>query len=164
MSEKVLGIIRVMRLPPHPFARQTTPVYDDLFLTSDRVIVARVTGGGYTTIKEEVISIFLGGTGITSDIIISAKKAEKESREALEKEHLELPLEDVLKADKHNFAIPKSDITKVELKSRMRAKVINIITNKKKHNWYLFLKKGVKLEDYENIIRQAFPNKLSVKK
>ena len=149
MSEKVLGIIRVFR---PAFARQ---IYEDLFLTPDRVIVARTSGG--------IGGMLFGAVGGAIEGVISAYREKKK-----EKGYLELPLEDVLKADKNNFAIPKSEITKVELKKFGRGAKINIITSKKKHKWYaaglIPEKKGVKLEDYENILRPVFGDKLSVKK
>jgi len=149
MSEKVLGIIRVNR---PAFARTIT---ETLFFTPDRVIVAR-TSGGFGGMLFGVI-----GAGI--EAAITARKGKKK-----EKEYLELSLESVLKADKNNFAIPNSEVTKIELKSRRR---FHITTSKKKHEWYagpiLPEEKGKKVrypEDYEDILRPVFGDKLSVKK
>ncbi len=71
-----------------------------------------------------------------------------------------------------NFAIPNSEVAKVELKSRMR---LNIKTSKKEHKWYGGgLSRGLVLperegklqypEDYENILRPIFGDRLIVKK
>jgi len=150
MSEKVFGIIKVNR----GNTRET------LFLTPDRVIVARTSGG---------FGGMFGGIGA----VISEYKGKKK-----EKEYLELSPESVLTADKKNFAIPKSEITKVELKKRRFGKELNIATSKKKYEWsdkiyeehkwnvagLIPEKKDAKLEDYEDILRPIFGEKLSVKK
>jgi len=149
MSEKIFGIIEANR----PAFMRT--IRETLFFTSDKVIVARTSGSS---------GVMFGAIGAIYDSITTTKKAEK---------MLELPLEDVLKAHKDNYAIPNSEITRVELKSRMR---LNIITSKDKHKWYggglsrdLILpeKKEKKVrypEDYGNMLRPIFGDKLSVKK
>ena len=71
-----------------------------------------------------------------------------------------------------SFAIPNSEITKVELKKRPSAHLmidLNIITDKKKCKWLFHSpdiekKKDVEFESYENMFRSVFGDKLSVKK
>jgi len=64
--------------------------------------------------------------------------------------------------------IPRSEITKVELDKFVKLIKLDIITREEEYKWYpkglIPEQKDVKLEDYENILRQAFPDKLSVKK
>ena len=156
MSGKVLGIIPVRR---PSFART---IGETLYFTSDRVIVARTYSSG--------LKGMIPGVGVAITLK-DARKAEKKAEGILE-----LP-EGILKAHKDNYAIPNSEITKVELKKygKYGAK-IHITTSKKKHKWYHLqygeTKEGktIKLEfreyssDLENILRQAFGDKLSVKK
>lgn len=142
LSEEVLGIMRVFR------SGWSGTIHEELFLTTDRVIVARSGKGGE----------LFGAIGAAVQWFRGRKKGEK-----LEK----LILEDVLKADKNNFAIPNSEIREVKLKKFGRGAKIHILTNKKKHEWYaggIPDKEKVKLEDYESILQRAFPEKLSVSK
>ncbi len=64
--------------------------------------------------------------------------------------------------------LPKSEIIKVELNKFFKAVKLDIITSEERYKWYarglIPEKKGKKLEDYQNILQQAFPNNLSVKK
>ena len=143
MSEEVLGVIGVMR---PAFART---IYETLFFTPDRVIVARTSGG---------LGTLFGGIGAGIEAYRGAKKAE---------EMRKLSLESVLTADKHNYAISNSEITKVELRKKWTGIKINIETKDKTGKWTctgIPEKKKVKLEDYENILRPVFGDKLSVKK
>ena len=155
MSEKVLGIIRLMR---YSFTRHI--IYEHLFITPDRVIVARAAAGP-PWFTPPVIDLAMD----FYNIFYKSKKAEKG--------YLELPLEDVLKADKNNYAIPNSEIIKVELKKWGGGSKINITTNKKTHKWFAaglisdpedYENILYKFEDYENILQLAFLDKLSVKK
>ena len=145
-QKEVLGIIRGGRWT---FARHM--VFEDLFFTPDRVFVARVATGAPWYAPTEI--------DIAKSLYNVSYKLKKS-----EKGYLELPLGDVLKADKNNYAISNSEIIKVELKKFGRGSFINITTNKKTQKWFTLglipEKKDVKLEDYENILRQAFPDKL----
>ena len=166
-----------------PFAK-TLYVFEDLFLTSDRVVVARrVTTSDYEkkSRKRRIFDAFvtaLGSRGPYPSELEKAKRTEREYLEMQEKEFLDLPLEEILEADEQNFAIPKSDIVEIELRSSPLKKhkwlenlgvaairKLSIVTKKKKYGWLLFPSlKGVKLEDYENILQLVFPTKLCVKK
>jgi len=140
VSERVLGIISVFR---RFFGRGT--VLEELYLTADMVIVARI-GGGSLLIWPLATWFRVG------------KKEEKLA---------ELSVEELLKADKNNFAIYNSEIRKVELKKHGLEVEINIITNEKKYEWHVRgspRKKNAKIEDYEKILELVFPDKLSVSK
>ena len=95
------------------------------------------------------------------DSKVTAKKAKKKAEE-----YRESSMEDVLKADKNNYAIPDSDITKVELKKYVRGTKLNIKTSKKygKTKWYAGGAWKDVGEKYENMLRPIFGDKLSVKK
>ena len=183
MSEEILGCIRVMMPSFGPFAK-TLCVFEDLFLTSYRVVVARrVATSDYEkrSRKRRIFDAFVTALGSRGPYPSESEKAKRTEREYLqmqEKEFLDLPLEEVLKADEHNFAIPKSDILEVELRSSPPKKhkwlenlgvsatrKLSIITDKKKYVWLLFPSlKSVKLEDCENTLQLAFSTRLSVKK
>jgi hypothetical protein len=141
VSEKVLGIINVFRTIF--FGRGT--VLEELYLTADMVIVARIGGG--SLLIWPLATWFRAG-----------KKEEKLA---------EFSVGELLKADKNNFAIFNSEIRKVELKKHGLGAEINIITNEKKYEWYVRGipgKKNAKIEDYEKILELVFPDKLSVSK
>ncbi len=150
MSEKVLYTINLNR---PAFARM---VRETLFVTPDRLIVAKTSGKGF--------GVMFGAGGALYDQLVTEKKA-KEKGEKL----AEISPEDILKSDENNYAIPNADIQKIEVKSRAR---FHITTTKKKHKWYLLAKKmewtktsiHEDIENLENILRPIFGDKLSVKK
>lgn len=166
MSEKVLGIVKVAR--PYwgwNIFEWSSFIHEQLVFTSDRVLVIRkwseYMGGGVGA--TDVID---GLTGVAFDAI----KTSESKRRMLERERHVRTLEELLRADKHNFAIPNSEIRKIELKSRFR---FHITTNKEKHKWYASphpystTEKGKEIKypaDYENMLRPTFGDKLSVKK
>ena len=129
MSEKVLGIIRTMKTFPDI-------IYEDLIITPDRVIVARAT----STMP------YLGTLVYLMKFAFDLNELKK-----AEKKYLELPPEDILKANKNNFAIPNSEIIKVEAEfgGQLGQLVsLSITTTKKKYNkksWvhtYIFTKES----------------------
>lgn len=164
MSEKVLGILRAKRwvFSIRPY------VSEFLLFTLDRLIVVRQSAKlPYYTLG----ATHTDATGILAELLKTVK------------------VEEILKSDKHNFAIPNSEITKIELtkscgeadavyprgytgsnidKLRWSLKWINldVITSRKKYKWNdldIPEKKDVELEDYENMLRPVFDDKLSVK-
>lgn len=213
MSEKVLGIMRVVR----GNARET------LFLTPHRVVVVRDRRGSalavgvrygiivgavidtlvFFTLKVSVIEAFIIGFvivvvcgavgGAIGAIIARAQEKEERPLEQLseavisahkrkkkEKEYVELPAEDILKADKNNFDIPYSEITKVELSKKLGSIRINMESAPARYikdeeiegatywgKWHargIPEKKKAEIEDYEDILRPVFGDKLSVEK
>ena len=79
--------------------------------------------------------------------------------------------DEILKADEHNFAIPNSEIIKIELKYgwwNVKAE-LNVATSNKKYQCFLKdipskAEKKRRAEHCENILRPIFRDKLSVKK
>lgn len=144
MSEKVLGILKARRfvfsIPPY--------VREFLLFTSDRVIVAR---------KSTKLPYFAAGAHAeVDDVFIELLKT--------------VEAEDILRSNKHNFAVSNSEITKVELKashSDMDVWIdLKITTSEKKHKWNdlgIPQKRYAKLEDYEDMLRSTFGDKLSVR-
>ena len=102
-----------------------------------------------------------GAVGGVVGAVLDARKAKKK-----DEEQRELSLEDILKADKNNFAIPNSDITEVELKRYVRGTKIEIETSKKygKTKWYADGAWKDVGEKHENMLRPIFGDRLSVKK
>jgi hypothetical protein len=154
VSEKVLGILKAGKPASGGYK------YKTLFLTPDRVIVAR-TGKS----RMVIAGTLFGAVGAGIEATVTARKAKKK-----EKETLELPVEDILRADKNNYFLSNLEIKEIELKKGGWGRLIglNIITSRKKHKWgvrgLVPEKKGVKLEDYENMLRPIFKDRLIVKK
>ena len=136
-----------------------------MIVTQDRVIVAR-RSSPYLNMSG-AWTIGVGGViGIALDVLEAKKKKNRERHEA--KEYRELSLEEVLKANKNNYAIPNSDITEVVLKKLWRGVQIQIKTSKKygKTLWGVDVVGSWKDvgEKYENMLRPIFGDRLSVKK
>jgi hypothetical protein len=146
MSEKVLCIIR--------------RVGELLFFTPDRVVVANCMEIHKKSRVEDLFYMLSGSYVRSTDTYNHNKKKEKE--------YLELPLESVLTADEKNFAIPNSEITKVELRKRWVGVELNILAREKEHKSLVTglipEKKKTKIEDYEKLLRPVFGDKLSVEK
>ena len=122
MGEEVLGI---MRADTKTFMGHRE---EQLFFTSDRVIVARLKGGFPA-------AWMFGAIGAAIEVGM-ARKAERKAEE-----HAKISPESVLKADRHNYAIPNSEIIEVKLENGG----LHIITSKKKHVWAVLvdLKLGI---------------------
>jgi len=143
VSEKALGILRARRfvfsIPPY--------VHELLLFTPQRVIVAR---------KSKLPYFAAGPHTDVSDILEELVRT--------------MDIEGVLRSDKHNFVVFNSEIRKVELKASHSGMDIwidlNITTREKKYKWHdlnIPQKKDAKLEDYEDMLRSAFGDKLSVR-
>ena len=160
-GEKLLGCIRVE-------GRRGREV---LAFTPNRVFVVGfpeggVFGGGY---GEDPVGVAIVVIDVLAGLYTRGKAEEL----------LKTNVEELLKAGK-KFIIPNSEIREVELKKSRWFKTLqlNIITTKKKYEWSdkiyegyewnvadLIPKKiGAKLEDYKNMLRPIFGDKLSVKK
>ena len=148
--EKILGT--------QPLERQSfmKRIFETLLVTSDRLIVARTKG-----------SFMTGGVVGALHYMDSAKEA-KEKGEAL----TEASPESILNADKDNYAIPKAEIQKIEIRSRIGATLFHTTTTKETHKWFLSAKEmgwtkssiHEDIKNLENILRPIFGDKLSVKK
>jgi len=147
MSEEVLG---VQPLERPALARRIT---ETLFVTPDRIVVARTSGG--------LLGSAIGGA---VGRVMQAQEAKKKTEQ-----YSQISLESILKADKNNYAIPNADIQKIEIKSRNR---FHITTTKEQHKWYLSPKEtgwttsSIKedIKNLESILRPIFGDKLSVEK
>jgi hypothetical protein len=87
---EVVGVVPVIR---PAFMRIIT---ETLYFTSERTVVAKTSGGKS--------SMLLGAVGGVLQYQEAKKKGEQYSQ---------LSLEDILKADKSNYAIPTSEVTEV---------------------------------------------------
>ena len=140
-NSKPLGIIGVWRVVG--WARRQ--IYEALYFTSDKVIVARTATG------------FQMGWGAI-DSIRGWNKA-KEQEESMDA----FSVEELLSSDQNNFAIAYDKIEKVELKKFGKGAFINVIANGKKYHWTVRGIPGIKnptIEDLEKILRPIFPEKL----
>ena len=147
-GEKLLGCFRATG----PRGREV------LVFTPNRVFVARFPEGGRGA--RDAFGIALA--------VIDTLWASHTRRKS--EERLMANLEEFLKADKSKFFISTSEIREVELKKRPSVHLLcdlKIITYGK-HEWcvegLIPEKKDVKIEDYENMLRPIFGDKLSVKK
>lgn len=154
MGEEVLGVQPLQR----PALART--ITETLFITPDRIVVARTSGG-----KGGVIGGLLGGAiGGAVGGVMQARDAKKKTEQ-----YSQISLESILKADKNNYAIPNTDVEKIEIKSRNR---FHITTTKEQHKWYLSPKEAgwttssIKedIKNLENILRPIFGDRLSVEK
>jgi len=68
----------------------------------------------------------------------------------------------------YSLTIPRSEILKVELNQSGKEIKVSVMTSKKEYKWQakglIPEEESVKLEDYKNILQQAFPDRLSVRK
>ena len=150
MAEKILGVIRLRAGVRAPTA---------LFFSSNRLIVAKTVGGKWR--------FALASFGVWGED--AADSRAKQKAEKLR----ELSPESILKADKNNFAIPYSDITKVEMKKggRMRGSKLKVFTDTKKYDFRIFSKRALagfvyrehkEIEDQVNLVRSVLSDRLSV--
>ncbi len=153
MSEDVLGVIKVLR---PALMRQ---ILETVYFTPDRTVVARTSGGKG--------GILFGAVGGVIEGFLMYEEAKKKGEQ-----YSKLSLDDVLKADKNNYAILNSEITEVELKKFGRGTKLNIKTSVKhgssmygETNWYV-AEGGWKEvgEKMENMLRPIFKDRLIVKK
>jgi len=168
VSGKVSGILRAKRsvfsIPP--------TVHEFLLFTPERVVVARKSTGLYPYPTA-------GVHANVSDLLVEFLKTMK--------------VEDVLRSDKRNFAIPLSEIKKVELTKWVIPRgffemevyprgatgsdvdklekshgwvELSIITSEKKYQWKdleIPEKKPTEFGDCQNMLRPIFGDKLSVR-
>ena len=159
MSEKVLGVLNAWRTGGWRGGMH----HRVLIFTENRLIVAE-TGDKKGTFARLMGGAFGGVVGGVGGLMYDAKRA-KEAGEKL----VELSVEDILKANKKNFAIDNSEVVRVELKkARLR-----IETSVKKQDWILEgipgMKaksrwKGLPFEAYVDVLKQCVPpEKLVIK-
>lgn len=153
MGEEILGVIKVFR---PAFMRQ---ILETVYFTQDRTVVAR-TGSGKG-------GILFGAVGGAIEGFLQYEETKKKGEQ-----YGKLSLEDVLKADKNNYAIPNGEISEVELKKFGRGTKLNVKTSVKhgkamygETSWYV-AEGGWKEvgEKMENMLRPIFKDKLVVKK
>ncbi|MEM0007564.1 MAG: hypothetical protein QXR89_04775 [Candidatus Bathyarchaeia archaeon] len=141
-DEVILGVINSFRTS---YLRWRT-LFEDLYFTTNRVIVAKIGSGSY----------LISPVGV----LVRWPKTAKQ-------EFVGFSAEELLKANQNNFAIYYSEVRSVELKKHGLGAKIRLITDEKKYEWYVRGipgKKDAKIEDYESILKTVFPNKLSVSK
>jgi hypothetical protein len=143
MSEEILDIIRCQRHGVFYGALLPEGRYYGLYFTSNRIIVAVLSGSIYTVIGK----------------VIADYSSSKRSDE-LKK----LSPESILKAKKTNFEIPYAEITKVEIKKprALSAAKIRIFTHTKKYKFVFATPGKSEFEAHENLVRSALPDKLFI--
>ncbi len=158
MSEKVVGVVKVFRS-----ATFRGMINERLYFTPARIVVARTSSdkGGY----------MFGVVGAAADAVRQTREEKKKT------EHYSaLPLEDMIKADKHNYAIPNGQVRKIELKKQWRGASIEIETDTKviegkktKQKWVINQRLKDKpprddIPEYADVLRPIFGDRLTVNK
>ena len=152
MSEEILGIIGNLEGKGRGRVTRTFA----LVFTSNELIVVKI-GGTMSLFKKFVVEAISESYGIStiSDVynqLISNKSDE------LKKANIE----DILEADKLNYAIPYSDIEKIEVKKMgilsPRGRMIITINTRNKNYWFRISELQL-FNDYVNLARKALPNK-----
>lgn len=165
MSEEVLGAIWVMR---YSFPRWVLEV---LAITPEKVVAVRPKGG-----KGAAFGLAIGGL-VGATVALAADRRDKKKKQPT--------LEEILEAGKQSFAMPNSEVKKVELKKALAGLKLNII-GKKKFKCYVkgvdlskrpsSLSTGIvvdkseeedfmaKLQDFESVLQKSYGDRLSVKK
>lgn len=123
-----------------------------LVFTSDRVIASKISGTLGLTLS--ALGGVLGEVG-RADI---RRRVSEVSEEAPT-----MSAEDILSADKDNFAIPYSDIKGVEAKKGglLSPTSIRFTTTDKKYQFNILEKK--KFDEYKEMLRTVLPEKVSEK-
>jgi len=144
MGEEILG-----RVEADKKAKLDWRVY--LVFTKNRIIVAKLASGA-----EKMGSIF---SDMASDTYGGPKKLMKERREAYEK----MSPEEILSADKDNFAMPHNEISKIEVKKPglLSGSKIKVSTSDKTHEFFLKEKKQF-FEERVNSLRSVLSDKVSI--
>ena len=140
-NNKPLGIIGVWRI----VGWTRHQIYEALYFTSDKVIVARTATG------------FQMSWGVGDSI-----KGWHKSKEQEEKMD-DFSVEELLSSDQNNFAILYDKIVKVELKKFGKGAFISVIANGEKYHWTVRGIPGIKnpkIEDLEKILQPIFQEKL----
>ena len=143
-TSEVLGIVNVQR---HEYWSGTS-YFEALVLTRDRVIVVRNgVSGGILLYKQGSATLALGGARVLTKRLIGRSP------------------EELLNTSKDNYAIPMSEIERVELKNIAWGTYINIITRGKKRRWTangLAGQEKTRFSEYEEVFRPVFADKLTV--
>jgi len=114
-----------------------------LYITSNRLIIAKLGG--------QALSMAFGVFGALAESRMRAKKKEQLSK---------LSPESVLTANKKNFAIPYTDVTKVEMSKGFLGQKITITVGAKKHKFAPSKRK--EFDDYVNVLQPLLGDKLTV--
>ena len=144
MKEEIVGRIEATQKAMMDF-----PV--ELIFTSQRVAVATLLSGG-GMFASALSDTFSGGFTKFSDLT-------KEKREENEK----LSVNDILEANKKNYAMPYEEILKVEMKHPgiFSGAKMKIFTSTKKREFVFKKKKGL-FDELVNLVRPLVGEKLSL--
>jgi hypothetical protein len=143
ITSEVLGIANVQR------QEWLTGVsyFEALVLTKDRVIVVRNGEGGGVLMYGSSTTLGRGRARVQTKRLIGRSP------------------EELLNASEDNYAIPVSEIERVELKKFWGGAFINIITREKKRRWGadgLAGQEKTRFSEYEEVFRPVFPDRLTV--
>ena len=152
MSQDILGIIGNLEGKGKGRVTRTFA----LVFTPNELVVVKI-GGTMSLFKKFVVTAISESYGISTISDVYNQLIGKKSDE-LKKGNIQ----DILEADKLNYAIPYSDIEKIEVKKMgllsPRGRMIITIDTKNKNYWFRITEHQL-YNDYVNLIRKALPNR-----
>ena len=152
MSQDILGIIGNLEGKGKGRVTRTFA----LVFTPNELVVVKI-GGTMSLFKKFVVAAISESYGISTISDVYNQLIGKKSDE-LKKGNIQ----DILEADKLNYAIPYSDIEKIEVKKMgllsPRGRMIITIDTKNKNYWFRITEHQL-YNDYVNLIRKALPNR-----
>lgn len=137
-KEEILGVIMAER------AETQETAY--LFLTHNRVIVA--------PIGDQTLGMVFGVYGMLAESYLQSKKAQQTL--------LQRDPEQILSSDKRNFAIPSSDIERVEMRRPRFARPAEMHIHTKDVVYRYLLRQKKHFGDYKKLVQTALPNKTMI--
>jgi hypothetical protein len=144
MDSKALGVITGSRYV------RITQVFEALYFAKDKVIVAGLALGFHLGAKSKLEPMIAWSIAREQKDVIGDKSEEV-----------------VLSGDKNNFAIPYSEVEKVEIKKYGAAALLYIFTKEKKYKWAVngvSGKQQVKVDEIFYFLQPIFQEKVEIKK
>ena len=152
MSDKILGIIGNLEGKGKGRVTRTFA----LVFTPNELIVVKI-GGTMSLFKKFVVMAISESYGISTISDVYNQLVGKKSDELKDAN-----IQDILDADKLNYAIPYSEIEKVEVKKMgllsPRGRMIITINTKNKNYWFRITEQQL-FNEYVDLTRKALPTK-----
>ena len=152
MSEEILGIIGNLEGKGKGRVTRTFA----LIFTHNELIVVKI-GGTMSLFKRFVVEAISESYGISTLSDVYDQLVSKKSDELVKAN-----LQDILEADKLNYAIPYVEVEKVEVKKMSllspRGRMIITIETKDRNYWFRITEQQL-FKDYVNLTRKALPTK-----
>lgn len=145
MKEMILGVIKDTEGKPKGRLMKKWA----LIFTDKRLIVSKISGTS---------RIVLGAMGGVVGDVVRAKMRSKVEKKAEEAQTVSV--EEILKADKENFAIPYQDIHRVEMKKGGLLSPTSFRFHTEEEEYSFNLKERKKFQEYADMVREILPNRV----